>query len=78
MSDTIHNNEVQKLADQLAQPWPEYIYKIEFAIDKYNFCIRCEDGKYKWWMLYTGRAGIADTLTDAALIIAQLVLGWKR
>ena len=68
---------VQALADQLAQPWPEHVYKIHYNIDGNNCYISKDELEYEWWILPAALGGERNTLEEAARAVAEVIVNAK-
>ena len=74
----LKRDEVQALADQLAQPWPEHVYKIHYNIEGNNCYISKDELEYEWWILPAALGGERNTLAEAAYAVAEIVVGRKQ
>jgi len=77
MEGMMKHAEVEKLANNLAQPWPEYVWSMNYQVDDFSFHISKRGDEYYWYIAGPNKMesrGEAPTLEEAARAVAKIIV----
>lgn len=80
MEGSMMNAEVEKLANKLAQPWPEYVWSMNYQMKYFSFHISKRGDEYYWYIAGPNEmesGGEAPTLAEAAATVAARIVEGK-
>jgi hypothetical protein len=60
------------LAEELAQPWPNHVLAMRYAMGNYGFYIAMEKDGY-YWYVFGHSSGKTSTLKEAANAVAEII-----